>query len=619
MPIRYLDGPRLCRAVIAGAHAVRRVQEMLDRINVFPVSDSDTGTNMAATLAGAAAAAREARVEDVGAMSRRIAESALLDARGNSGVILAQFFQGLAEGLDGCTRVTASRFAAAARRASDAARSALARPQEGTMLTVMSDWAGQLEAAAVRSEDFVAALRESLGTARGSLARTPQMLRVLARAGVVDAGAQGFVSLLEGIQAFIETRRADLRPEPDPAPPAAAEARVDGDAPILFQFCTECLLEGEALDRERLREELGGMGDSLVLAGSPRRLRVHVHTNDPEAVFTTVARQGRIVGRKTDDMRAQHQLAHGGGSAGEPEGAAGQRRIAIVSDSACDLPDELLRRHRIHLIPLGVQFGAESFLDRRTLSVTEFYAKLAASPYHPTTSQPAPANFLSVYRHLVRNYESVVSIHISGALSGTLGGAERAAREVDAGRIHVIDSRTASAAQGLVVLAVAEAVEDGRSLAEVVDRARRAAETARLFVSVPSTEFLVRGGRVGRTKGLLARALDLQPILTIGQDGKPAAAARARGARARHARTLELALSAAEPLANPRFAVAHADALEQALGYEPELRRTHPRAEVLMAEVGPALGAHGGPGATAIAVCESFERAAAAAPRALAG
>jgi hypothetical protein len=289
-----------------------------------------------------------------------------------------------------------------------------------------------------------------------------------------------------------------------------------------------------------------------------------------------------------------------------------------VTDSACDLPDDVLRHHRIHLIPLGVQFGAESFLDRRTLSATEFYARLASSPYPPPTSQPAPADFTSVYRHLVRNYEHVVSVHISGAVSGTLQGAERAAREVDARRIHVVDSRTVSAAQGLVVLAAAEAVEDGVPLAQVLERARRAAAATRLFVSVPTTEFLVRGGRIGRTKGLVARVLNVQPILTIGADGKPVAVARARSAKARFARTLELALGAAAPLPRPRFAVAHADAVEVAQAYEPELRRAHPGAEVLVAEVGAALGAHAGPGASAIAVGDTAERLAAP-PAALAG
>jgi DegV family protein with EDD domain len=612
MAIRYLDGPRMCRAVVAGFHWVRRMQEELNRINVFPVSDSDTGTNMAATLAGAAAAAEQEPVEEVGPMSRRIAESALLGARGNSGAILAQFFQGLAEGLEGCQRVTARRFVPAARAAVEAARSALARPQEGTILTVMSDWARQLEAAAERSADFTDILRESLAEARRSLARTPEKLKVLARAGVVDAGAQGFVHLIEGVLAFIETRRAEwwtLAAE-TPAPPSAA-AEGDVEQSLLFQFCTECLVEGEGLDRERLGEELGGLGDSIVLAGSSSRLRVHLHTNDPEAAFAVVARQGRLASRKTDDMRAQHELAHAGaGAPAGPNGDPGRRRIALVSDSACDLPDEVLRRHRIHVVPLGVQFGSQSFLDRRTLSATEFYAMLASSPFHPTTSQPAPADFLSVYRYLSRNYEHVVSIHVSGALSGTLQAAERSAREVDGRRITVLDSRTVSAGQGLVVLAAAEAIEDGLALDGVLERVRRAAAAVRLYVSVPTTAYLVRGGRVSRTKGLLARALDLQPILTIGRDGKPAAAARARGSRARSRKTLSLARSAAEAFARPRFAVAHADAIEVA--------RDFPEAEVLVAEVGPALGAHGGPGASAIAVAETFERAAAGTARAAA-
>jgi DegV family protein with EDD domain len=602
MPIRYLDGRRFSRAVVAGSHCVRRMQEKLNRINVFPVSDSDTGTNMAATLAGAAEAAGREGDENLAATSRRIADSALLEARGNSGAILAQFFLGLAEAMEGRGRVTLESFAEAAHRAAAAARSALARPQEGTILTVMSDWARALGTAARGTADFREALRDSLAEARRSLARTPEKLRVLARAGVVDAGAQGFVHLLEGVQAFIETGRDAWRQLVRDGAAPAPRAPETHEESILFQFCTECLLEGEALDRERLRDELGGLGDSIVIAGSERRLRVHIHTNDPAAVFAVGERQGRVASRKTDDMRAQHGRAFGDDAA--------RSRIALVSDSACDLPEEILRRHRIQIVPLRVQFGPESFLDGRTLTATEFYARLGSSPFHPTTSQPAPADFVSLYGHLVRNHESVLSIHLAGAVSGTLQAAERAARQVDARRITVLDSRAVSAAQGLVVLAAAEAIERGLDLPAVIEQAHAAASATRIFVGVPTVEFLVRGGRVGRVRGLAARLLDLQPILTLDATGRPIVAARVRGRRARVDRIVRLAEGAASRLRRPRFAVAHADAIEAARGLEGDLRKRFPEAEILVEEVGPVLGAHGGPGAVAVAVAEGTEPAA---------
>jgi DegV family protein with EDD domain len=295
-------------------------------------------------------------------------------------------------------------------------------------------------------------------------------------------------------------------------------------------------------------------------------------------------------------MRAQHGRAYGDD--------ASQSRIALVSDSACDLPDDILRRHRIHIVPLRVQFGTESFLDGRTLTATEFYARLGSSPFHPTTSQPAPADFVSLYGHLVRNYASVLSIHLAGAVSGTLQAAERAARQVDSRRITVMDSRTVSAAQGLVVLAAAEAIEQGLELPAVIERARAAAAAARIFVGVPTVEFLVRGGRVSRTRGLAARLLDLQPILTLDRDGRPIVAVRARGRRARVERLVGLAAEAAARYGRPRFAVAHADAIESARGVEGALRGRFPQAEILVEEVGPVLGTHGGPGAVAVAVAE---------------
>src|SRR6185369_7200603 len=187
--IAYLDGVRLSRAVIAGAHFVAERAEALNKINVFPVPDVDTGTNVASTLQKMAAGIARVRQRHVREMSRTLADQAVGGARGNSGAILAQFFWGFAEGLPDSPRVTTRGFGAAVVKASESAYGAIARPVDGTILTVIRDWARHVADRATEVGDFGVLLPESLRAARQSLANTPKQMKALEKAGVVDAGA----------------------------------------------------------------------------------------------------------------------------------------------------------------------------------------------------------------------------------------------------------------------------------------------------------------------------------------------------------------------------------------------------------------------------------------------
>ncbi|OQX96011.1 hypothetical protein B6I21_02420 [candidate division KSB1 bacterium 4572_119] len=194
--IRYLDGFRLKNAIIAGGKLVEKMQEGLNKINVFPVPDGDTGTNMALTMSQISVDLAEATDRSVSAVSLQLAESALMGAQGNSGAILAQFFHGFAEGVKGKLTISTSSFAVAVQHAKISARSAMSHPKEGTILTVIEDFANYIELASRKTSDFNDLLKNGLKKARESLAETPKKLEVLRKANVVDAGAQGFVHLL---------------------------------------------------------------------------------------------------------------------------------------------------------------------------------------------------------------------------------------------------------------------------------------------------------------------------------------------------------------------------------------------------------------------------------------
>ena len=409
VPTAVLDAAQLSAALRAGIYRLFTVTDHLNKINVFPVPDGDTGTNMSMTGA-AMLGVLDARAEQsAGALLVRVADAALDGARGNSGAILAQFMQGLADATEHLPVISVPEWLAALQSAADYARGALNEPREGTILTLIQELALASEAVGAAGNDkswrdlHVAVLPRL----EAALAATRDGLPEMRSANVVDAGAAGFVAIIAGMAHYYATGETGDRPEledlvhSEQAPAAA----FDGD----YQYCAECVVTGTAIDQRRLREELSALGTSLVVAGTNRKTRVHLHTNDPQRLFATVERYGALSGQKADDMLAQQHAAH----------HAQAQRVVIVTDSAADLPDDALERLDLHVVPLRVHFGSHSYLDKVTLTPAEFYRELATNPVHPQTSQPPPGDFRRLFEFLTSHFHDVVSINVSSRVSGT--------------------------------------------------------------------------------------------------------------------------------------------------------------------------------------------------------
>ena len=272
--ITYLDGARWHRALVAGTNNVLSRQEYLNKINVFPVPDGDTGTNMAFTLTSILDSTQKNIYPRVDDMLAHIADAALDGARGNSGVILAQFFQGLSDGAAGVDKMTPESFSKAIQFGAKYAREALAEPKEGTILTVLTDFSNHLILLVQeQTHDFEHLLEMGIKEAEKSLENTPNLLSVLKKAGVVDAGAQGFVDLLHGIFSFIKDGdlrgfKTDLKKQEITVDLQNAKTDFENSK---FRYCTECLIKGKNIDHKKIRETLQISGDSLVIAGSKNK------------------------------------------------------------------------------------------------------------------------------------------------------------------------------------------------------------------------------------------------------------------------------------------------------------------------------------------------------------
>jgi DegV family protein with EDD domain len=593
--ITYLDGARLRRAMRAGIARLLEGQDHLNKINVFPIADGDTGTNMALTMHSVLLALQGSSEPHAGRTLGSIADAALDGARGNSGAILAQFFQGLSDASIDRSRLAPEDLATALAQGAQCAHEALSEPREGTVLCVLRDFAHEVQCRVnAGARDFGDLLGEGLLRARDSLARTPERLEALRRAGVVDAGAEGFVLLLTGMHRLVSA--GSLR-EAETALPQAlphdTQAFTFNHGEETHRYCTECMVTGTDIDRRRLREELAALGSSLVLAGTHSKCKIHIHVDEPQRVFRLASNYGLVSGEKADDMFRQQANAH----------HQAAQRVAVITDSAADIPDEEFERLNLQMVPVRVMFGQRSYLDKVSLSNAEFFRELVENPHHPTTSQPAPGDFRRLYEFLASHYEEVVSINLSQRLSGTLQAARSAASRMEPrGRVHVMDSRSVSLGQGLVVMHAARCAQAGMDASQVLAEAERVAADTCCFGLLRNLDFAVRGGRVPRSRKVIADLLRITPVLSTTSDGLVMANGVILGRRRALPKFVEYVLRRIDTQRTWRVSVGHAqDPVGAEFLAEAFARRLPRLAELYRCELGSAFGVHGGPGTLVVA------------------
>jgi len=586
--IAYLDGPRLRRSLLAAADWVDAGRDELNRINVFPVPDGDTGTNFATTLRAVATRVRGLRRDAaLPHVTTAMAEACVMAARGNSGMLLSQFLIGFREELGPRETADAQAVAAAIRAGAERLSASLDEPVEGTILTVARDVAAEAERAAGETADFEELMRRALQQAERTLEDTPNLLEALKEAGVVDAGAKAFVRLFEGVVRLIEGDPIVPAIEPPHAeiPDAAAMAEVAAERD--YQFCTEVLVRGTAIPASAdVRAALRTLGGSIVVLSTGDLLKLHVHTDTPEDVFTLAAGWGEIETTKADDMRLQHQGLH----------ATQARAVTVVVDSSCDLPDAELDRHGMVLIPLQVIQGERTYQDRVELSGDEIYHRMRDGAIY-TTSQPTPGAFARALQDAKASAEQVVCVLLAKALSGTYASGVVAAKAVG-GDIRVVDSRTVSLGLGLLASRAAELAERGQSAAEIAKDLDRTRDRSGAIFTVDTFENLLRSGRVGRGRAWLGALLDVKPILELDKEGRVVPLDRVRGRDALIPRVLAHLERRLTPRpAKLRFGIVHADAPEAAEALHTELKARYGPAPIIVNSVTAVIGVHAGPGA----------------------
>lgn len=310
--ISVYDGQDLKKAFLAGAAWLEANRETINALNVFPVPDGDTGSNMSATMKSAVRNIAISDETSAATIARKVAHDALLGARGNSGVILSQTLRGIAIGLDNKTTFNAQDLAKAFQEASQLAYRAVIKPVEGTILTVVRESASAAQQSAERQSDLVTEMQDIVSAARQSVAHTPELLPTLKQAGVVDAGGQGFFTILEGILRYMRGESTESLPDLDSSPinsPSPVETHTKkGRVTIEEEFGYEVvfLLHGTQLDVESIRQTIIDMGGvSTVVAGDEKMLKVHTHTATPGKILDYGVSLGSLLDINIENLQEQ--------------------------------------------------------------------------------------------------------------------------------------------------------------------------------------------------------------------------------------------------------------------------------------------------------------------------
>jgi len=588
--------------LISGSYQVIQSREKINEINVFPVPDGDTGTNLALTCQSLLSHILSIRDDSqFKELAAAISSGVLLGAHGNSGAIFAQFWSTLAKEWELIQELSLEIFTKSIALAFEATFNSIHAPAEGTILTAMREWSSTLIQLQTEATGFSDLLQKSQGALLRAVSQTMEQNPILKKNQVVDAGAQGFSLFWQGALDTLLSGKinSEIHDELTQIPLGHSEADFQNEE-ILYRYCTECLIKGDDLDSAAIKSLLETKDlDCLIVVGGNHLVKAHFHTNTPEEIFQELQEFGTLLNQKADDMIEQNLTM---------TSTKRKTRVAIVTDSSCNLPSQFVIKNSIHVVPLNLSFENRTYIDGFDLNTKSFYEKLEKDPtLSVSTSQPSPGQFQKGFKAALTGSGEALSILVGSAMSGTFrsaGIAKSTLPSEDATRITLYDSQNVSGGLGLIVQKALSLTKKNQSIAEITQELDAYKQSIRSFVSIRSLDRAAAGGRVPKKLATLARRLNLYPLLTLNSEGNVKIKSLSLGFSNNCKKALSLSLHWAKSLKNPQFMLCHAEALSLAEDFRTKIQAEFPKSEILISPVTPTLGAHTGSGSIAIFIGE---------------
>lgn len=489
MSITKLNGYHLRRFFIAGANELQANKQEVDAMNVFPVPDGDTGTNMSLTVLAAAKETEKGDSLHISEVSKKAANGALRGARGNSGVITSQLFRGFAKGLEGLEEAGVAELSVAMQQAVHMAYKAVMKPKEGTILTVARACAEAAMEMEQKTDDVEVFLEGILSHAHDVLNQTPEMLPILKQAGVVDAGGRGLLYVLEGALKHLNTEEAlsVLEPVENKAEQEYAALASVENTSITFGYCTEFFINVHQPDEstvQQLKAYLGTIGDSIVCVSDDEIIKIHVHTDHPGLALEKALSIGSLTGLKIDNMREQHQNSIDFQST---------KPVAVKKE----VPQADKPKKDIGFVSISVGDG-----------LTEIFHNLGIDEVIEggQTMNPSTDDILTAVEKINADHVFILPNNKNIILA-----AQQAAKLSEDKKLHVIPSK--SIPQGISAMLCNDGTTDADALEEAMLEAIDLVKTAAVTYAVRETTIEDRQIKQGDILGILD-----ENIVVVGQD-----------------------------------------------------------------------------------------------------
>ena len=494
----------LYAALVSGASRIEANQDVLNQANGFPVPDRDTGSNLAYLFG--AIRRQMGQGTSVAVLLGSLSDIALRWARGNSGAIFSQYFNGLYQAARQMNEaLPLHALAVLFQTGYEYAIKAVQSPKEGTILTAMRSFSEAFADALAKKQE-TEALTASLSTLRVAVDGTKNTLPQQKALQMPDAGAMAFLYFVEG---FVDSI---ISGAPVPAQDSAIIditqeiSQIHSDEVLTHRYCTEVLLEkaGTAPLQTKVHKVLFRLGDSQVVSETDSLLRAHVHSNHPDQVVDALSAFGRMVEVKADDMTCQQALSRD---------YPGQ--TALVIDSIADVPDSLLSEH-VYRLPLNLLMDGVSYQDKRTMSASRVKENRARI----SSSQLNRSEVSAFLDPILCRYDRVLILCVSSRMSGLYDRFMEYKRAHPDRDITLVDSRLNSGAQGLLTLYASKMQKEGMAPQDIAARLEALRLRTKIYVSVPDLSAMVSSGRLNRRIGKLLMALRFLPLITINQKGE---------------------------------------------------------------------------------------------------
>jgi DegV family protein with EDD domain len=503
-----INGTDLFNMFAFGTSYVMKQKALLNDINVFPVPDGDTGNNLVHTMTTIYRESNHS--DDFSETLESISDSALVGARGNSGVIFAQFVNGLnLANTKAAAKLKLDEFVDLVNASVKHTYASLSNPVEGTMITVIRDWADSLKEWLTKTPNLKQLFSKAYETAQLSLEKTTEQLEVLKKNKVVDSGAKGFVLFIEGMMAYFNGETLDL----DARETVELEDVHEFEGDVTYRYCTEGLVRTDSVDEHKVRDVLSDLGDSLIVAMGKHLFRVHIHTNQPELVFKRLKAFGHIESQKIDDMVMDVALKQS------------KNKRVLVTDSSADLSQEIILDEQIVVIPINVNVDDTLYFDKLSMTNDTLFEAIDEADSYPTTSAPSVKYINDLFNRLWLKFDEIIVLTVSSNLSVTHDVIKKEAEKLqnNGKKIYVVDTKVNSGAEGLLVDKAAEMMKNNVDTKTIIDTIQNDANNTEILVCLETFKYAMMSGRLPKAVGKIGMTFGLRPIMTLNKKGEGAA------------------------------------------------------------------------------------------------